>query len=359
MLRVGILTSGGDCQGLNAAIRGIGKSLYELYGEDKLEVYGILNGYKGLINCEYKIMKIREFSGIVNLGGTILGTSRQSFKSMRVIGEDKIDKVSEMKKNYKKLKLDCIAVLGGNGTQKTADLLRQEGLNIISLPKTIDNDLWGTDVTFGFHSAVEIATNVIDCIHTTAMSHGRVLIIEVMGHKTGWLTLYSGLASGSDVILIPEIPYRLDSIVKTIEKRTSQGKNFSILAVAEGAIPVEYEKLSKKQRLEMLERGLYPTVSYKLADDLKSVIGQEIRVTIPGHFQRGGSPCPYDRILATRFGSAAAEAISNEDYGNMVAIKDEKIVRVPLKDIAGKLKLVPPESDIIKSARDIGVDFGD
>ena len=213
MKRVGILTSGGDCQGLNAAIRGVAKGLYQEFGKE-VEIYGIKDGYKGLIFGEYKKMEERDFSGILTLGGTILGTSRQPFKTIRVIDENSVDKVKSMKENYKKMKLDCLVILGGNGTQKTANLLSQEGLNVIHLPKTIDNDIWGTDVTFGFHSAVEIATNVIDCIHTTATSHGRIFIVEVMGHKVGWLTLSAGIAGGADVILLPEIPYDIDKVAK-------------------------------------------------------------------------------------------------------------------------------------------------
>ena len=244
-MRVGMLTSGGDCQSLNATMRGVAKTLYNNVKE--IEIIGFLEGYKGLMHEEYKIMKPSDFSGILTEGGTIIGTSRQPFKLMRVIGEDGFDKVEAMKKTYKKLNLDCLVVLGGNGSQKTANLLREEGLNVVSLPKTIDNDLWGTDMTFGFQSAVNIASDAIDCIHTTAASHGRVFIVEVMGHKVGWLTLHAGMASGADIILIPEIPYDIDKVVEAIEKRTREGKRFSILAVAEGAISKEDAKLSKKE----------------------------------------------------------------------------------------------------------------
>ncbi len=359
MKRVGILTSGGDCQGLNAAIRGVCRALYESYDEYELEIYGIIDGYKGLINGECRLMRVDEFSGILTQGGTILGTSRQPFKQIRDIDEDGINKIEEMKRTYKKLKLDCLVVLGGNGSQKTANLLSEEGLNIVSLPKTIDNDLWGTDITFGFQSAVDIATNVIDCIHTTAMSHSRIFIVELMGHKAGWLTLHAGIASGADIILIPEIPYKLDDVVRDLEKRNKQGKNYSILAVAEGAIPKEYAKLPKKERKEAMENMNHPTISYKLADDLQKSMGQEVRVAVPGHFQRGGSPCPYDRVLATRFGTEAARLIRKENYGRMVSMKDGEIKSVSLKGIAGKLKLVPTDSSIIECARDIGIGFGD
>lgn len=359
MKRIGILTSGGDCQGLNSTIRAVGKSLYNYYGSKDLEIYGIIDGYRGLIYGEYRLMKQSDFSGILTQGGTILGTSRQPFKLMRVIDENSVDKVAAMKENYKKLKLDCLVILGGNGTQKTANLLSEEGLNVVSLPKTIDNDLWGTDMTFGFQSAVDIATNVIDCIHTTATSHGRVFIVEVMGHKVGWLTLYAGIAGGADVILIPEIPYDINSVIKTVKQRTESGKNFSILAVAEGAITKEIAAMPKKQRKAAVAEMAYPSISYKIAHEVEQATGQETRVTVPGHFQRGGSPCPYDRVLSTRFGTKAAELIINKQYGNMVALVDNKVVPVPLKDIAGKLKVVPKDCEIIETAKRMGISFGE
>ena len=245
MRRIGILTSGGDCQALNATMRGVAKSLYNML--DDVEIIGFEDGYKGLMYADYQIMKPADFSGILTQGGTILGTSRQPFKQMRVPDENGLDKVEAMKHTYKKLKLSCLVVLGGNGSQKTANMLSEEGLNVVSLPKTIDNDLWGTDMTFGFQSAVEVATNAIDCIHTTAASHGRVFIVEVMGHKVGWLTLYAGLAGGADIILLPEVPYDIQVVCDAITKRTKAGKRFSILAVAEGAISKEDAAMSKKE----------------------------------------------------------------------------------------------------------------
>ena len=356
-MRVGMLTSGGDCQSLNATMRGVAKTLYNNVKE--IEIIGFLEGYKGLMHEEYKIMKPSDFSGILTEGGTIIGTSRQPFKLMRVIGEDGFDKVEAMKKTYKKLNLDCLVVLGGNGSQKTANLLREEGLNVVSLPKTIDNDLWGTDMTFGFQSAVNIASDAIDCIHTTAASHGRVFIVEVMGHKVGWLTLHAGMASGADIILIPEIPYDIDKVVEAIEKRTREGKRFSILAVAEGAISKEDAKLSKKEYKAKLVARPYPSVSYEIGKRIEEKTGQEIRVTIPGHTQRGGSPCPYDRVLSTRFGAAAAQMIMERDYGKLVGIKNGEIVRIPLEEVAGKLKTVDPNASIIKEAKAVGISFGD
>lgn len=359
MKRIAILTSGGDCQGLNSTIRAVGKTLYHHYGDDGIEIYGIIDGYRGLIYGEYRKMKPDDFSGILTMGGTILGTSRQPFKLMRVIDENSVDKVAAMKKNYKKLGLDCLVVLGGNGTQKTANLLSEEGLNVVSLPKTIDNDLWGTDKTFGFQSAVDIATNVIDCIHTTATSHGRVFIVEVMGHKVGWLTLYAGIAGGADIILLPEIPYDINKVIDDIKARTARGKNFSILAVAEGAISKELAALPKKQKKAALADMKYPSISYQIAAQIEQATGQETRVTVPGHFQRGGSPDPYDRVLSTRFGVAAAQLIIDKNYGNMVALDNDKVVAVPLSKIAGKLKSVPKDSEIIASARKMGISFGD
>ena len=356
-MRVGMLTSGGDCQSLNATMRGVAKTLYNNVKE--IEIIGFLEGYKGLMHEEYKIMKPSDFSGILTEGGTIIGTSRQPFKLMRVIGEDGFDKVEAMKKTYKKLNLDCLVVLGGNGSQKTANLLREEGLNVVSLPKTIDNDLWGTDMTFGFQSAVNIASDAIDCIHTTAASHGRVFIVEVMGHKVGWLTLHAGMASGADIILIPEIPYDIDKVVEAIEKRTREGKRFSILAVAEGAISKEDAKLSKKEYKAKLAARPYPSVSYEIGKKIEEKTGQEIRVTIPGHTQRGGSPCPYDRVLSTRFGAAAAQMIMERDYGKLAGIKNGEIVRIPLEEVAGKLKTVDPNASIIKEAKAVGISFGD
>lgn len=357
--RIGILTSGGDCQGLNPAIRGVAKGLYNKFKEDEIEIYGIMDGYRGLICGVYRKMDKNDFSGILTRGGTILGTSRQPFKLMRVVDENSVDKVKAMKEHYNKMKLDCLVVLGGNGTQKTANLLREEGLNIVSLPKTIDNDLWGTDMTFGFQSAVDVATNVIDCIHTTATSHGRVFIIELMGHKAGWLALHAGIAGGADVILIPEIPYDIKKVIKTVKSRNKAGKNFSIIAVAEGAISKEIAAMKKKDKKAALASIQYPSIAYKIAAEVEEATGQETRVAVPGHIQRGGSPCPYDRMLSTRFGVEAAQLIINEQYGNMVALVNNEIVPVPLSEIAGKLKTVPVDSPIIQNARDLGISFGD
>lgn len=357
MKRIGMLTSGGDCQALNAAMRGVVKGLSN--NVDELEVYGFYDGYKGLIYGEYRLLTSTDFSGILTKGGTILGSSRQPFKLMRVPDANGLDKVEAMKQTYYKLNLDCLVILGGNGTQKTANLLREEGLNIIHLPKTIDNDIYGTDVTFGFQSAINIATDCIDCIHTTAASHNRVFIVEVMGHKVGWLTLYAGIAGGADIILLPEIPYDIDKVIEAIEKRTKAGKGFTILAVAEGAISKKDAKLSKKEYKKKMEKSPYPSVSYEVAETIKQRTGTEVRVTVPGHTQRGGSPTPYDRVLCSRLGAAAAEAILEEDYGYMIGIVKNETARIPLEKVAGKLKVVEPDCQIIREAKTIGISFGD
>lgn len=355
--RIGILTSGGDCPGLNAVIRGVAKAAYECM--DDVEIIGIIDGYRGLIEGEYKKMQKSDFSGILTVGGTILGTSRQPFKQMRVIGEDNVDKVKNMKENYKKMKLDCLLILGGNGTHKTAALLAEEGLNVIGLPKTIDNDLYGTDVTFGFHSAVDIATDAIDKLHTTAASHGRVMVIEIMGNKTGWLTLYAGMAGGADIILLPEIPFDSDKVAKAVNRRAKDGKAFSIIAIAEGAMTQQEAAMKRKERVKARADAGYKSASDQLAAYIEQKTGCETRVVVPGHLQRGGSPSAYDRVLSTQFGVYAAKLIKEKKFGVTVAMKNGVITQNYLTDIAGKAKLVSPDDQMIQVARDMGVSFGD
>ena len=327
--------------------------------DEQVEIYGFLEGYRGLIYGNYRMLKSSDFSGILTKGGTILGSSRTPFKTITDPDENGLDKVKAMKQNYYNLNLDCLVILGGNGTHKTANLLRKEGLNVVTLPKTIDNDLYGTDMTFGFQSAVDIATACIDCIHTTAASHGRVFIVEVMGHKVGWLTLNAGMASGADIILIPEIPYDIKKVAEAIENRKKNGSRFTILAVAEGAISKEDAKLSKKEYQKKLKESKYPSISYEVAAQIQELTGEEVRVTVPGHTQRGGSPCPYDRVFASRLGSEAAKLILDGEYGFMVGYKNREIVKVPLEEVAGKLKYVSPDASIVKEAKMLGISFGD
>lgn len=355
--RVGILTAGGDCPGLNATIRGAAKALYQRMGSN-VEIVGILNGYDGLIKGEWREMQQYEFSGILTVGGTILGTKRTPFKMMKVVEEDNVDKVAAMKKTYKDAKLDCLLCLGGNGTHKTANLLSEEGLNIIGLPKTIDNDIYGTDVTFGFHTAVDIATEVIDRVHTTASSHRRCMVIEIMGNKAGWLTLYSGIAGGADIILIPELPYNIDNVCQAIQKRTDEGKNFSILAVAEGAYDISEATLKKKERAAKRAQAGERTATERIARQVEAATGIETRFCVPGHMQRGGSPSAYDRVLATEFGTYAAKLVEADHYGVAVAMKNNIVTENPLKEVAGKTKFVPETCDMLTVARRMGICLG-
>ena len=359
MKRIGILTSGGDCPGLNATIRGVAKACFQQFGTDKVEIVGISNGYYGLIHNLCRDMNPSDFSGILTQGGTILGTKRQPFKMMTVIGEDNVDKVKNMKETYKKQKLDCLLTLGGNGTHKTANLLSEEGLNVIGLPKTIDNDIYGTDVTFGFHTAVDIATDVIDRIHTTAGSHSRVMCIEIMGNKAGWLTLYSGIAGGADIILLPEMPYDIDRVCEAVERRAKRGSNFSIIAVAEGAMNVEEARMKRKDWMaKRAEQGFGATATNRIAQAVQKKTGMETRVCIPGHMQRGGSPSAYDRVLATQFGSYAAKLVEIEQYGVTVALVNNHVISNRLEDIAGKTRNIPEGCELLTVAKRMGISLG-
>ena len=357
----GILTSGGDCPGLNAAIRGVSKAACDAYG---MEAVGISNGYRGLILGDSRRLESSDFSGILTLGGTILGSSREKpFKGRDDESETDADAGMSapelIKENYRNLGLDALVVLGGNGTQTTAHLLQESGLNVIGLPKTIDNDLWGTDVTFGFHSAVDIATESIDRLHSTALSHNRVMVIELMGHKAGWLALYAGIAGGGDIVLLPEIPYEIDSISRHLNRRAKEGKTFSIVVVAEGALSAEEARLSKKDRKKARERMSYPSIGYRVAAEIQRAVGMETRVTVLGYLQRGGVPSPYDRLLATAFGTEAAKLLAAGEYGKMVCLSGERIDAVPLSEVAGKIKSVPTDHRLINTARLVGTCMGD
>ncbi len=358
MLRIGLLTSGGDCQALNATMRGIVKTILNL-SEEPVEIYGFEDGYQGLIYSKFRLMTPADFSGILTRGGTILGTSRTPFKLLDTPEADGVDKVPAMIHTYHKLNLNCLFMLGGNGSTKTANRLREEGLNIIALPKTIDNDTYGTDLTFGFTSAIDVATRCIDDIHTTASSHGRVFVIEIMGHKVGWIPLYAGVAGGADAILIPEIPYDMDNVVKTIERRMEQGSRFTIVVVAEGAISKEEAALPKKEYKKLVAARTSPSIAYDIAHEIEERTGRETRVAIPGHTQRGGAPDAQDRLFATQCGVEAALGCLEGEFGFMVAQINGKMTRVPLKEVAGKLKYVDPESDLVREARAVGISFGD
>lgn len=333
-MRIGILTSGGDCPGINATIRGVCKTAISHYG---MEVYGIHSGFRGLIDNDINPLTEKDLSGLLNLGGTILGTSREKPFKKKSIG----NKPSLILENIRNLQLDCIVCIGGNGTQKTAYKLSQLGVNVVSVPKTIDNDIWGTDMSFGFDSAVTIATDAIDRLHSTASSHQRVMVIEVMGHKAGWIALYSGMAGGGDVILLPEIPYNIRNIGNTIIERLKKGKPYSIVVVAEGIQTADGKKAAEY-----------------IAQEIEYETGFETRETVLGYIQRGGSPTPFDRNLATRMGGHATEMIANGQFGRMVALKGSQISSIPLEDVAGKLKLVDENHDLIVQGKRMGICFG-
>jgi len=353
--RIGILTSGGDCPGLNAAIRGVALAALNLMD---CEIIGIHNGFYGLIHNDMELMNIGDFSELLTRGGTILGSHRTPFKKMRKIEEDGIDKVADMVFNYHENQLDCLVCLGGNGTHKNCNLLREEGLNVIGLPKTIDNDIWGTDTSFGYASAVEIATEVVDRVHTTGDSHGRVMIIELMGHKAGWLTLRSGIAGGAEVILIPEIPYSVDSVINVVKRRQKEGKHCTIIVVAEGAKTVEEMTMSKGELKEYNKLLRNTPVSYRLARYIEAKTDQECRVTVAGYQQRGGTPCAEDRILATKIGAFAAQLIKDEDFGKTVSVHGRELVATPLKKMASKLKTVNLDDTLVTTAELTGISFG-
>jgi ATP-dependent phosphofructokinase / diphosphate-dependent phosphofructokinase len=337
-MRIGILTAGGDCPGINAAIRGVGKTAIVKYG---MNVIGISDGFTGMINKEFTELTEKDLSGILTLGGTILGTSREKpFKSSGKKNE--IKKPVLIKEHYEQMGLDCLVCIGGNGTLKTAYLLSQEGLNVVGVPKTIDNDVWGTDITFGFDSAVNIATEAIDRLHSTANSHKRIMLIELMGHNAGWIALYSGVAGGGDVILIPEIPYKEEKIAEYLLQRAEGNKPYSIVVVGEGI------KKPDKER----------SAAQYLGKRINELTGLETRETVLGYIQRGGTPSPMDRVLATRYGTAAADMIAERDFGKMVALKNNEIQSVPLVEVSGKLKLVEPNDPLVIQSMNMGTSFG-
>lgn len=335
--KIGILTAGGDCPGLNAAIRGVGKTAIVKYG---MEVIGISSGFLGMLDKDYFKLEERMLSGILTLGGTILGTSRE--KPYKKSKRHKINKPGRIVETYNELGLDCLVCIGGNGTQKTAAKLVDEGLNIIGIPKTIDNDVWGTDQTFGFDSALLIATEAIDRLHSTANSHKRTMVIEIMGHHAGWLALYSGIAGGGDVILIPELDYNMDIVNNYLLERAQKKKPYSIVVVAEG--------INKPSKAES-------AASY-IAEKIESGTGIETRKTILGYVQRGGSPSPMDRILATSFGSYAVDLIAKGEYGKMVIKKGNRIKDILLSEVGSNLRLVPEDHKLITRASGLDICLG-
>lgn len=407
---IGILTSGGDCPGLNAAIRSVAKAAMTDYGMD---VIGIYDGFRGLVENRYIKLDNRAVSGILTLGGTILGTSRDKPNKM-VMGGKKVDMTEVAVENAHKMGLDCLVCLGGGGTQKNALHLMQHGLNVLTLPKTIDNDVWGTEVTFGFDTALTIASEAIDRLHTTATSHHRLIVCEIMGHNAGWLPLGAGIAGGADVILIPEIPYNLEAVAEHLRKRRSGGKRFSIIAIAEGATSIcdalcaseaspndnapaevkfsskkkterKQEKVSKNNKKNAassactLEKGVkdpeictmcadelrredfavvQEPVASRVAREIQRITGFEARVTSLGHVQRGGTPSPRDRLLCTILGTKAVQMLAAGEYNHMVAICGDSCKAIPLEEVAGKRKIIPEDHPWLQAARMVGTCLG-
>jgi len=355
--RIGILTAGGDSPGLNAAIRAVGKTCLGAYG---IEVMGIYDGFRGLIDKNARLMALDDFSGILTIGGTILGTGRDKPEKMRLPDGSTRDMTADAVRSYHELGLDCLVCLGGGGTQRNALHLMQAGMNVVTLPKTIDNDIWGTDVSFGFDTAVSIATEAIDRLHSTAESHQRIMVLELMGNQTGWITLAAGVAGGADVILIPEIQHDPAIVAESILARSRRGKRFSIVAVAEGIFPPEEVARAKREGAALPRRDQRAEGPGTIvARELAQMTGIETRETVLGYVQRGGTPTARDRILATAVGTQCAELLAQGKTGFLVACKGEKCRVVPLADVAGKRNLVPLEHPLVHSARALGICMGD
>lgn len=368
---IGILTAGGDSPGLNAAIRGVGKASQSF----DLELIGFMDGFRGLVQDRTIRLDNQALSGILTHGGTILGTSRDKPHKMSM-GDETRDMTDVIVETYQRHHLDALVCIGGGGTQKNALRLHKAGLQVITLPKTIDNDVAKTDVTFGFDTALGIATEAIDRLHSTATSHHRIIVVEIMGHRAGWLALGAGIAGGADVVLIPEIPYSPEAVAEAIKQRARKGKRFSIVAVAEGAMTVEQakqvaalsrqadkadSKADKAKASKELDAFHAHHVDHtlQLTEQLEQLTGTESRLTILGHLQRGGTPSAADRLLATRLGTACTELLNEGVHGVMVAARGDGAKPVPLDKVAGKTKLVPPDHPWIQSARRVGTCLGE
>lgn len=358
--RVAILTGGGDCPGLNAVIRAVAKTLIYDHG---IAVYGIEDGFRGLIHHNARELTARDVSGILALGGTILGSSNKDNPFahwMTVNGERKqVDMSDEVVEYIERMGWDALVCIGGDGTQKMALRFFEKGVNVVGIPKTIDNDLRATDMTFGFQTAVDTATEAIDRLHTTAMAHHRIQVVEMMGRYAGWLTLHSGVAGGADVILIPEIEFDLDVVMEYCVRRSRKGKRFTIVAVSEGARPRGGSMVVAKIMAESPDPIRLGGIGHVIAETIQERTGLEARATVLGHLQRGGSPCSFDRLLATRFGHVAAEMILRGQFGMMPALHGQDVVPVSLKEAVSDLKLVPPDHALIRAARAVGTCFGD
>ncbi len=357
--RIGILTGGGDCPGLNAVIRGVTKTAINEYG---MEVIGFYDGFQGLIENRFTFLTFEDVSGILTQGGTILGTSNKAnpfehyiIENGKTITKDVSDETMAL---YHDLGLDALIAVGGDGTMTIAGMLAEKGANIVGVPKTIDKDLMETDTTFGFDTARWVATEAIDRLHTTAQAHHRVMIVEVMGRNAGWLALESGIAGGGDIILIPELPYDINEVIRVVRQRNRFGKRFSIIVVSEGARPAGGDQVVKKIVEDSPEKIRLGGISHHIANQIEQATNIECRVAQLGHLQRGGTPTPLDRILATQFAVKSVELVVNGEFNKMVALKGNDIVAVPIEKVMGKQKLVPKDSPLIKVAISVGTSFG-
>jgi phosphofructokinase-like protein len=357
---IAILTGGGDCPATNAVIRAVAKKAIL---EHKLEVIGIEDGYEGMIENRYRRLEYRDVSGILTMGGTILGTSNTSNPYRYAVKTGEQLKFKDVSRaaidNLKKLNVECLVCIGGDGTLSIADRLFRDGLPVIGVPKTIDNDLLGTDITFGFDTAVSINAEGIDRLHTTAQSHHRVMIVEVMGRYAGWIALHAGIAGGGDIILIPEIPYDIDVISKKVVQRSKIGKRFTIVVVSEGAKPKGGDMVVRRVVKKSTDPIRLGGIGFVLGSQIEKATGLETRAVVMGHLQRGGTPTSFDRVLATRLGSRAVDMMKDKKYGYMVGVRNDSLVDVPLEEVARGRKLVPPDHPLIKSARSVGTCFGD
>lgn len=359
--RIAVLTGGGDCPGINAVIRAVTKKAILGYG---MEVIGVKDGYDGVIHNRYRKLEYDDVSGILTLGGTILGTSKVANPYRHAVKKgDKLEFEDVSKatiENIRRLEIDCLVCIGGDGTLNIAHrLFKDGGIPIVGIPKTIDNDLRGTDITFGFDSAVFIATEGIDRVHTTAQSHHRVMIVEVMGHNAGWIALHSGIAGGGDIILIPEIPYDMEIIAEKVRERSRIGKRFSIVVVAEGAKPKGGDIVIQRIVKESSDPIRLGGIGFLLGDQIEKKTGVETRTVVMGHLQRGGTPTPFDRVLATRLGSKAIDLIESKDFGYMVGVNGDSLVKVSLEEVAKGFKTVPLDHPLLGAARSVGTSFGD
>ncbi len=359
--RIGILTGGGDCPGLNAVIRAVAKPAMNDYGA---EVIGIEDGFEGFVQGRMRPLRNEDVSGILAVGGTILGTSNKGDPfHFPVAGPDGTVEIRDMSgqvvANYHRWKLDAVVAVGGDGTMHIALKLGRLGLNIVGVPKTIDNDLWATDLTFGHLSAVQVATEAIDRLHTTASSHHRVMILEVMGRYAGWIALRAGIAGGADIILIPEIPFRWEPVFEQVHRRSRRGKRFSIVCVSEGVEIPGHGRVIRCMDPRRTDPRQLGGVGDFIARRITEDTGQETRVTVLGHLQRGGSPTAVDRVLATRFGAMACRLVAAGKFGMMAALKGDDVVAVPLEEAVARQKLVPPDHDLVRVARSVGTCMGD